>query len=52
MKDVIKETVRNGELKDFVLQDASPSSHILRGTGKGKQKVKGTIHVVTGTDKE
>ncbi|KAH1082065.1 hypothetical protein J1N35_021826 [Gossypium stocksii] len=52
LKNTIEEVVRTGELKDFVAQDASISSQGSRGIDKGKQKVRGTIHIIIGTSEE
>ncbi|KAH1039398.1 hypothetical protein J1N35_041141 [Gossypium stocksii] len=45
----INEAVRNGELKDFVGQDALPSGQSSRDTNKGKH---GIIHVIIDIDEE
>ncbi|KAH1038940.1 hypothetical protein J1N35_040683 [Gossypium stocksii] len=51
-EDAIKEVVRNCELKDFMVQNATSSSQRLRGIDKGKQKVRGIIHVIIGINEE
>ncbi|KAH1130824.1 hypothetical protein J1N35_002202 [Gossypium stocksii] len=38
LKDAIKETIRNGEMKDFVAQYATSSGQSLQGTDKGKKE--------------
>lgn len=51
MKDAIK-AVQKGEFVEFVDQSGSQQGQSLRSNPKGEQKVRGTIHVLVGTDED
>lgn len=51
LKDVIEETIRNGELIEFVNQRGSQQGKSSQGLDpKGKQKVQDTIYVIIAID--
>ncbi|KAH1031202.1 hypothetical protein J1N35_043376 [Gossypium stocksii] len=52
LKDAIDEVVRNNELAEFVDYGVSQQGQSSRDDPKGKQNVRGTIHMIVGTNEE
>ncbi|KAH1047403.1 hypothetical protein J1N35_038187 [Gossypium stocksii] len=52
LEDAIEEAMRNGELTNFVAQTVTQQGQSLHTEDKGKQKVRGTIHVIVGIDED
>ncbi|KAH1082029.1 hypothetical protein J1N35_021790 [Gossypium stocksii] len=50
LKDDIEKTVKNGDLARFEDQGTTKQGQSSCGNPKGKKKVRGTIHVIMGTD--
>ncbi|KAH1030991.1 hypothetical protein J1N35_043165 [Gossypium stocksii] len=47
-----RKAVKNSELKDFVAQRTDQLGQSSRTKAKGKEKVRGTIHVIIGTNED
>lgn len=52
LKDAIEEVIRNGELIDFMAGNTTQQGQISLTKDKGKQNVRGTIHVIVGTNED
>lgn len=52
LKDAMEGAVHNGELTEFVNWNGSQQGQNSRYDPKGKQKVRGTIHVIVAIDED